>query len=154
MKCTEAQKNILLQDSGELGASGICKLEVHLADCESCRQFKQALLESANLFDAAHEPSVRTVQDVLRTARTHAPTRKHEHVLGWKPSLAMAASVLIVLGLAFGNYNSNKVGLELMVSDAQLLEPEDQVVSIMYDGLSEDDLAFNFLMTYEENFEG
>jgi hypothetical protein len=37
------------------------------------------------------------------------------------------------------------------VTETQLLDPDDQVVSIMYDGLSEDDLAFNFLMTYRDN---
>ena len=37
------------------------------------------------------------------------------------------------------------------VTETQLLDSEDQVVSIMYDGLSEDDLAFNFLMTYRDD---
>ncbi len=40
--------------------------------------------------------------------------------------------------------------MEFVVTETQLLSAEDQIVSVMYEGLSDDDLAFNFLMTYEE----
>ncbi len=149
MKCIIAEKFILLQDSGELGANKALELEAHLAGCESCRQFNQVLRATETSFGAGHEPSIKVVQDVLRAAHTNAPERKHLPVFGWKPALAMAASVVILLGLVLGNYNANRVGMELMVTDAQFMNAEDQVVSVMYDGLSEDDLAFNFLMTNE-----
>ena len=68
--------------------------------------------------------------------------------------MAVAAAVVVALGLFLGIYNPNRIGMEIDVTDVQLLTPEDQVVSVMYDGLSEDDLAFNFLMTFEEELEG
>ena len=154
MKCIEAEKSILLQDSGELGTARAHALEAHLTQCDSCRQFRQVLADSAGAFDAGEEPSIKVMQDVLRTARTNAPARRHSPVFGWKPAMAMAAVAVAAIGLFLGSYSPDRLGMEFDIADAQLLEPEDQVVSIMYDGLSEDDLAFNFLMTYEEEVEG
>jgi len=154
MKCTEAEKSILLQDSGELGSAGMLQLEEHLAGCDACQAFKQVLTASSTTFRAAEEPSLKTVQDVLRMARVHAPVRTRHHLFGWKPAVAMAAVAVAALGLFLGHYGPDRIGIDMMVTDTQLLEPEDQVVSVMYEGLSEDDLAFNFLMTYEEQIEG
>ena len=50
----------------------------------------------------------------------------------------------------FSAFGPGKVGMEVVVTEGQLLEPDDQFVNVMYSGLSEDDLAFNFLMTYDE----
>ena len=145
MKCNEAEKFILLQASGELGAAQICKLENHLACCEYCRRFEQLLQESSHAISFEMEPSNTAVQNVLRAARLHAPEHRSLRVFSLKPALAMAASAAILLGIFLGRYQPNRVGMELTVTDAQLLEPEDQVVSVMYDGLSGDNLAFNFL---------
>ncbi len=149
MKCLEAEKSILLQDSGELGSSRIVELDEHLAGCDACRAFKQVLIASSSSFRAGEEPAVKTVQDVLRMARVHAPGRKHQHVFGLKPAMTLAAVAVAALGLFLGHYGPDRIGIEMMVTDTQLLTPEDQVVSVMYEGLSEDDLAFNFLMTNE-----
>ena len=153
MKCLDAEKSILLQDSGELGRARTRDLEAHLDGCAACSRFRQLLLESADALHPDHEPSARAVQDVLRTARLTAPARGQQPVWGWKPAMAVAAAVMAI-GLFFGIYSPDRVGIEFDIADAQLLEPEDQVVSIMYDGLSEEDLAFNFLMTFEEEVEG
>jgi hypothetical protein len=154
MRCSEAEKSILLQDSGELGAARSGKLEAHLSGCASCRGFRQDLLNTGSVFNAGREPSAKAVQDVLRTARITAPTQQHQPVFIWKPAMAVAATVVLALGLFIGIYDPYKVGMEIDMTEAQLLQPEDQVVSIMYEGLSEDDLAFNFLMTFEEELEG
>ncbi len=152
MKCYKAEKSILLQDSGELGNTKTASLEKHLAHCAACRQFRQALQASTSVFGEQAEPSAKSVQNVLRAARINVPVRKPWYIRGWKPELAtVAASLFIAVGLFLGYYNPNRVGLEMLVTSAQLLNAEDQVISVMYDGLSEDDLAFNFLMTYEGN---
>lgn len=154
MKCVEAEKSIILQDSGELVTSQLRELEAHLSGCESCQQFQSILLGSRTVLTASHEPPVKVVQDILRQFRIHAPAPRTHHVFGWKPAAAMAAAAVIILGVFLGNYDIDKVGIQFDIADAQLLELEDQVVSVMYDGLSEDDLAFNFLMTFEDEIEG
>lgn len=154
MKCNDAEKYMLLNDSGELSDNHVQALDAHVVSCPSCRQFMQILQEASSLVELAEEPSAKSIQDVLRAARVNVPIREHHSVFGYKSVLAAAASIAVLLGLLFGNLNSNKIGLEMFLTEAQLLDSEDQVVSVMYDGLSEDDLAFNFLMTYEENLEG
>ena len=151
MKCNKAEKTILLQDSGKLAPRKSKALAEHLHGCASCRGFQQALLESQNLYSLANEPSLKTLQNVLRQARLNAPDRKQVRIFGLKPVLAMASSLAIILGIILSNTSSDKVGMVFTVTETQLLDPADQVVNVMYDGLSEDDLAFNFLMTYRDN---
>ena len=150
MKCKEAEKWILLEDSGELAAGLAESLDSHLVGCNACRAFRQSIAESKLAFGAMEEPSAAAVQNVLREARLKAPQRKPVRIFGLKPALAMAASVMIGLGFFLSAFGPGKVGMELEVTEIQLLESEDQFVDVMYSGLSEDDLAFNFLMTYEE----
>ncbi|VGO12971.1 hypothetical protein PDESU_01525 [Pontiella desulfatans] len=149
MKCQDAEQRILLHDSGEMPPKQAAALESHLRRCEPCNQFQQALAESHKVFQIQEEPSAKALQNVLREARRHAPEKKQANLWFLKPALAMAAVVAIALGFFFSTSASDKVGMELTVSKTQLMEGEDQMVSLMYDGLSEDDLAFNFLMTYE-----
>lgn len=149
MKCKEAEISILLQDSGELTHVRSLKLASHLDECESCRSFNRMMVESKAICEAEVDPSAKLMQDVMRTVRICAPAKKRISLHGLKPALAMAASFIVIVGVLFGNYSHNRVGMELVVTDAQMLDPADQVVSIMYDGLSEDDLAFHFLMTYQ-----
>ncbi|RKX40599.1 MAG: hypothetical protein DRP64_12415 [Verrucomicrobia bacterium] len=153
MKCTEAEKLVLLQDSGELAGNRANILSAHLNECENCREFQQSIVESRVTFQATEEPGIKVVQDVLREARRLASEKKPARIFGLKPALAMAASVLIGLGIFFSAFGPGRVGMELDMTETQLLESEDQIVSVMYSGLSEDDLAFNFLMTYEGNGE-
>jgi len=151
MKCNEAEKTILLQGSGELTSRKGGSLVAHLHDCASCREFQHALLESENRYSVMDEPSLKTMQSVLREARLNAPDRKHVRIFGLKPVLAMASSFAIILGVVLSNVSPDKVGMVFTVTETQLLDSDEQVVSVMYDGLSEDDLAFNFLMTYRDN---
>ena len=94
------------------------------------------------------------MQDILREARLQAPEKKKSRIILFRPAWAAAASLLIGLGVFFSTFSPDKVGLELMVTDTQMLNAADQLESVMYDGLSDDDLAFNFLMTYEGNGQG
>lgn len=150
MKCYDVEKQLLLQDSGELRTGNPAAVAAHLHNCEKCRNFQLSLTESRLAFAATQEPDVKIVQEILREARRNAPQRKPAPVFGLKPALAMAASVIIALGIFFSSFGPGKVGMELEVTDAQMMESEDQIVNVMYSGLSEDDLAFNFFMTFEE----
>jgi anti-sigma factor RsiW len=152
MNCQDAEKWILLQDSGELPAKHINALAAHLHDCEACQQFQFSLIESKHAFQATNEPTTNAIQNVLREARINAPEKKRASLWVLRPAVAMAASLLIGLGVFFSSTGSgNKVGMELVVTETQLLSTEDQISSVMYSGFSDDDLAFNFLMTYEES---
>ena len=154
MKCTEAEKQILLQDSGDLDSTP-APLTAHLSSCERCREMQEMLVQAHILFQPTEEPSVALLNTVKREIRKQLPeTKPPIHLFAWKPAVAMAASVLIALGLFFAAYPSDRVGMELMMSETDLLDTSDQIISVMYNGLSEDNLAFNFLMTYEEGFEG
>ena len=152
MKCHDAEKWILLDDSGEMPAKNECALIAHLNDCDACRQFKHALTKSELVFHPVDEPSAQIMQHVLREARQNAPQKKRATIWLIKPAIAAAAAAVVGLGLFFATPPSDQVGLELMVTETQLLTPDDQIASVMYNGLSEDDLAFNFLMTYEDSY--
>lgn len=152
MKCHDAENWIILQDSGEIPAKREHALAAHLHDCAPCRQFQFALIESQQIFQPLEEPSIKTVQNVLREARLNTPQKKQVSIWSLKPAIATAVAAVIGLGLFFGALTSNKIGMELVMTEAQLLTAEDQVSSVMYNGLSEDDFAFNFLMTYEDSY--
>ncbi|MCF7818390.1 MAG: hypothetical protein K9M54_10965 [Kiritimatiellales bacterium] len=150
MKCRKAEKLVLLQDSGELAAKLGGALAAHLHDCEPCRRFQHALIKSRSIFLPMEEPSAAVLNNIKREARLRAAEPVSARILYWKPALATAAAVMVGLGLFLSNVRPNRTGVELVMSETQLLDTSDQVVSVMYSGLSEDDLAFNFLMTYEE----
>ena len=154
MKCEKAEKHILLQDSGELADHLTSPLAAHLQNCDPCQQFQHALLESHNSVQLTEEPSIKIIQDVLREARQNAPEKKPAAFGALRPIIGVAASLAIGLGVFFTAFSSDQVGMELVVTETQLLKSADQLVSVMYEGLSEDDLAFNFFMTYEGEFEG
>jgi len=154
MKCSEAKNQILLQDTGEQAKKQIEALLSHLRKCDECRQFQEQLPLIRKNFQPLEEPPVAVLNEIKREARRLAPEGKQAKTLYWKPALAMAASVLIGLGIFLGNVHPNRVGLELVLTETELLAPADQAIDIMYGGLSDDDLAFNFLMTYEEESEG
>lgn len=150
MKCQHAEKLLLLQGSGELSGNKAELLNTHLQGCEACQQFQSMLIEAQTAFAPTEEPSATAVQNILREARLNAPEKRSARIAAWKPALAMAVSVMVGLGFFSLTLRPDKVGLELVVTETQLLDADDQVVDVMYNGLSEDDLAFHFLMTYEE----
>jgi len=150
MKCTDAEKLLILQDSGELTGPRTDDVAAHLRTCVECSEFQRSLTQSRLAMGAMDEPDTKVVQGILRKARLNAPQRKPTVYFGFKPVLALAASVVIGLGLFFSAFGPGKVGMELEVTNTQMMESEDQIVDVMYSGLSEDDLAFNFFMTFEE----
>ena len=154
MKCHYAEKLMLLQHSGPISDRKSGTLAAHRESCPSCREFHKALTAAQSAFKAQEEPSMRVVQNILREARINAPEKKKIRIFAPKAVFAMAASVVMVLGILISVFNPGRVGMEMVVTEAQLLNTEDQITSVMYSGLSEDDLAFNFFMTYEGNGQG
>lgn len=150
MTCQDAEKLLLLKDSGELNRRKGCELDTHLIECTSCRKFQHTLESATMIVTPDQDPPTKAVQNVLREARLSAPQIKKAKLFFLKPAFAMATAVMIGMGIFYSISNNEKIGMELVVTETQLLNIEDQIVRVMYSGLSEDDLAFNFLMTYEE----
>ncbi|MBN2684190.1 MAG: hypothetical protein JXR40_02825 [Pontiellaceae bacterium] len=156
MKCHKAEKLILLKDADELGSRKIIALEAHLNTCSSCREFTQLMTESTRGLNINEEPPVRAVQNVLRAARQQAPSaRRSVPFLMLKPALGFTAAIMIGIAVfsPHGGTNTDQApaasnGMILVVNDTQFLDGADQVIDVMYSGLSEQDLAFNFIMTY------
>lgn len=158
MKCQKAEKLILLKDADELGSRKIAALEEHLNTCSSCKEFTQLMTESTRGVNINNEPPARAVQNVLRAARQQVPSaRRSVPFLMLKPALGFTAAIMVGLAV-FSQYGGNNTdqapaasnGMVLVVTDTQLFDPADQALDVMYKGLSEQDLAFNFLMTYVE----
>jgi anti-sigma factor RsiW len=155
MTCQDAEKLILLQDSGEMPTKRANELAAHLHDCEDCRQFQFALIESKPHFYALEEePSATIMQNVLREARVNAPEKKRFRLplFGMRQIIPAAAALVIALGLFFGMNSPDKVAMELVMTETQLMDTETQLASMVYEGFSDDDHAFNFLMTYEDSY--
>ena len=150
MNCKKAEQSILLKDSGEILQQELSALAEHLSTCTPCQQFEQILSSSHQEFQASDEPSHDAIDQILRQARIEAPTKKRAKIWILKPAIAIAASLTIGVGLFFGSWNPNKVGMEWVITESQILSTDDQLASIMNGGFSEDDLAFNFLMTYDD----
>jgi len=149
MKCSEAEECILLRDSGELAPRHGGALAAHLHDCEGCSRFQHALVEAYDGFQALEEPSHAVLNKIRREARKLAPEPSQARIIYWKPVLAMAASIMIGLGIFLTTFQPDNVGMEFDMTETELLDSHEQFVNIMYSGLSDDDLAFNFLMTYD-----
>ncbi len=149
MKCNEAEKLILLQDSGEMAKKKRSGLTTHLHDCKPCHRFQHTVMESQEAFKATDEPPIAVLNHVKREARWLAP-EKGRKILIFNPAVALAAALLIGLGVFFSTLRYNQIGLELILTETELLDTSDQIVRVMYNGLTEDDLAFNFIMTFDE----
>ena len=150
MNCKEAENAILLDESGEMNPRRKQALEIHLAECKTCRGLQSTAAEVVKHFAPRAEPSSKAMTAVLREARLRAPDAKPFFLFTPKPALAAAACIAMLAGLLFFSLDRKPTETELIVSEVQLLEPTEQMASIMYSGLSEDDLAFNFLMTYDD----
>lgn len=150
MKCKTAEKLILLEDSGELSGDRYNALDAHLSGCPACKDYKTSLLESKLAVPSMEGPEEPLVRNVLREARLMAPTQKRVKIYGVRPAFVMAASLAMAFGLFFSSFHPGEVGMEMDLPETLLMESSDQMVDVMYSGLSEDDLAFNFLMTFDE----
>lgn len=148
MKCSNIENWILLNDANELPQKYRKPLTQHLETCESCQAFEKLLHDSR--MQPAHEPPQALVDQILREARQQTPKKAPKTLLFIKPfSLALAATVLIAIGISFFHPKHLEQQAEFVITESQILTVDYTVSSILEDTLTEDDQALNFLMTYD-----
>lgn len=151
MNCKHYQKQILLQDAGELPKRQRIRLAHHIQACPACHALQEEIQTLHSASRANAEPSNAVLSSVHRMARQMAPTPRRATAYPlFKPAFVGAvASLAILLALIAKPSSSDKAYTEFVLLDAQLLEPHEQVAHVINNGFSDDDLAFNFLMTYD-----
>jgi hypothetical protein len=112
MNCTDAQREMLLAESGELSRARRTHLEAHLAGCTDCRALAgdwQALSRAAVDGLPAAEPSSAVLQRILAAAAERVAARTLVFP-AWGVSariLAAAATLFLAVGVAwFASGNS------------------------------------------------
>lgn len=107
MKCDTIERDILLEQSGELGWLGRRRLARHLPGCAACRAHREQLLGLARLaasesFDA---PAAESLERIVNFARKQLPSRADAISLRpsraspwvtWRPALAYAGFGIVV----------------------------------------------------------
>ncbi|MBN1268831.1 MAG: zf-HC2 domain-containing protein [Kiritimatiellae bacterium] len=106
MNCEKIQREILLEQSGELSARKRRRLLEHVSTCETCRQYREdALRVSAAARESAPpaEVSAFTLERIRQAAIEQARPPRHPRVaqapfvILWRPALAAAAAALLLL---------------------------------------------------------
>ena len=104
MNCEQEEKRILLAEAGELAPREAAVLAAHLADCASCRAFRDALRR----FDAVARAQQEAVMfpaflcaRVLATAEQYRQVGRMRHLRAMR-LMARAAAVVMLLGAAGG----------------------------------------------------
>ena len=98
MNCNQAERDILLADSGELPARARARLKGHLAVCAACRAYAsdlQAAMETARTAMKQPAPGVAALDRVLADTRTPAPVVRFRRAR--VRALAYAAAFLVVV---------------------------------------------------------
>ncbi len=101
MNCTQIEKLILLQDSGELTGRQQQDLDDHLTECAVCRQIRADLhllrhvLKETPAYLAAPSPAI--LESIQDAARRHAMQTPRPLSIPWRGILAAAASLAICL---------------------------------------------------------
>jgi anti-sigma factor RsiW len=100
MNCDEFEKQVLLEQSGELAEKNRILLERHQAQCDRCRAFREA---GTAILDAARavlptEPDA----DILRRVQNHATARATSPILlFYRPGIqALACAAALLLAVA------------------------------------------------------
>ena len=109
MKCKEAERWVLLSDSGELPPRKLARLERHLEQCPDCAAFRDDLkriAQSARRALPAEQPGPAALAAIMRAARERLasgrPPRRPLFARGYPAAagvLALAASLLVCAGL-------------------------------------------------------
>ena len=146
MTCENIKNQILLKDTAALSSEVLA----HIKQCQSCHEFQQTLKQSQHLFQPADQPSEALLNEVKREARRQTPSRSLHIWRRLRPLLASAASITILLGIVFTRHPQQKINPAIPFAEIEILDAQDQVASAVNESFSEDELAFNFIMTYDD----
>ena len=138
MKCETIEQYILLEQSGELSDSQKRELDTHVEGCEQCRAFRT---DSVLLSELARVPEHETVvsehtiyrigqeaQSTIMTQakprghRVFAPRKQEPVFLFWRPILACAAALLLIVA-AWGVWSAR--GPVTQVAQTTIEQAED-----------------------------
>lgn len=117
MNCRDAERNILLRSSGEIGEEQKAGLVEHLAGCEACRAYsvdvsglRQLMLDAAPDAPDALVAGVLSVRPVRQLDAVRFPWQRQ---LRWV-TLAAAAGLMLFFGVwqAFRGIPGNRVNLD------------------------------------------
>jgi len=145
--CEQIKNQILLEDKEGLPSEVL----THLEYCESCREFHGmiARFKTSPLFAAKDEPSLDVLNEVKREIRRRVPSRSLTVWRRWRPALVMAASFVVLLAFVLQKNTPQTANVGIVLTEMDVLDSQEQVANAMNDSFSEDDLAFNFVMTYD-----
>ncbi len=107
MRCTTAGKQLQLYSDGQLPLDAVRSLELHLADCASCREELRMLEMVARDLDASAlviEPENLHAQIMQRVAQAAETQPAHKSFSPWRPSLVeLLAAVLLATVATLGS---------------------------------------------------
>lgn len=102
MNCRETERELLLKGSGELSAARCNALEQHLSTCAACKARQDELARWSQFLRTAADsqtPSDDLIARVMAGAAKR-PTLPLVQYPVWRAALAVAASLIIMAGLA------------------------------------------------------
>ena len=103
MNCRETERELLLDESGELSPARRAALERHLTTCASCEARRDEYAQWSRFVRSttiAPAPADALIAQVLRDAATRRPVRPLILFPVWRAALAAAAGLVILAGLA------------------------------------------------------
>jgi hypothetical protein len=103
MTCSDFEKQILMEGSGEVSASLRPRLAGHLEQCPQCRAFRAdfqvlSTLSRAGLADLPEGPSAPVLEHIRIAAGAHRLKQNHFRPRLTRLVLAMAAGLLVLIG--------------------------------------------------------
>jgi len=146
MTCENIKNQILLKEPAALSPEVLA----HIKRCSSCQEFQQTLSQSQHLFQPTDQPSEALLNKIKHEARRQVPSHSLHIWRRLRPLLATAASVTILLGIVLTRHPQQKINPAIPFAEIELLDAQDQVASAVNESFSEDELAFNFVMTYDD----
>lgn len=105
MNCREAERELLNDGARPLSKGRLASLERHLSTCAACRARRDDLGDFAEFVKSASaqpDPSPETIRRIMDAAAQQRPRRRPLLLqpVVWRPLLAAAASLAILLGVA------------------------------------------------------